>query len=102
MLIAPDSDEDPPCMHGCFPCRCGPCQMIGPVFVTLSDNPKYANIVFLKVDVDEVQVGCEEAASSLLGTLCVTLGAGQTLQFGAGLSVLGMWNSVRNKTGGCR
>jgi hypothetical protein len=37
--------------------------MIGPVFVSLSDNPKYANIVFLKVDVDEVQVGAEAAAS---------------------------------------
>jgi hypothetical protein len=45
--------------------------MIGPVFVSLSDNPKYANIVFLKVDVDEVQVGYEAAAKhSVTDTVC--------------------------------
>jgi thioredoxin 1 len=32
---------------------CGPCQMIGPIFTKLSEDPAYANIVFLKVDVDE-------------------------------------------------
>jgi thioredoxin 1 len=34
---------------------CGPCQMIGPVFVQLSSQ--YDNIVFLKVDVDANAVG---------------------------------------------
>ncbi|KAI5629831.1 thioredoxin [Silurus asotus] len=32
---------------------CGPCQMIGPIFKALSENPDNANVVFLKVDVDE-------------------------------------------------
>lgn len=30
--------------------------MIGPIFVALSDKPEYANVLFLKVDVDENQV----------------------------------------------
>lgn len=32
--------------------------MIGPVFVALSAKEEYANIVFVKVDVDEVNVSC--------------------------------------------
>ncbi|XP_057849808.1 thioredoxin H-type [Cryptomeria japonica] len=32
---------------------CGPCRIISPVFVELSK--KYTNVVFLKVDVDELQ-----------------------------------------------
>ncbi|KAG5845570.1 thioredoxin-like [Anguilla anguilla] len=34
---------------------CGPCQVIGPKFKALSENPEYQNVVFLKVDVDEAQ-----------------------------------------------
>lgn len=32
--------------------------MIGPIFTKLSEDPAYANIVFLKVDVDENSVRC--------------------------------------------
>ncbi|KAI3376332.1 hypothetical protein L3Q82_016814, partial [Scortum barcoo] len=32
---------------------CGPCKMIGPEFDRLSKLPEYANVVFLKVDVDD-------------------------------------------------
>ena len=35
--------------------RCGPCKSIAPKFVSLST--KYPSAVFLKVDVDECQVG---------------------------------------------
>lgn len=49
--------HSPPAFVWCA-CRCGPCQMIGPIFVKLSEDPAYANIVFLKVDVDANQVGC--------------------------------------------
>ncbi|KAG7330418.1 hypothetical protein KOW79_006640 [Hemibagrus wyckioides] len=34
---------------------CGPCQMIGPIFKALSEMPQYKDVVFLKVDVDDVQ-----------------------------------------------
>ena len=33
---------------------CGPCRMIGPYFEELSNG--YDSIIFLKVDVDEVEV----------------------------------------------
>jgi thiol-disulfide isomerase/thioredoxin len=35
---------------------CGPCQMIGPFFALLSENAAYANLVFVKVDVDKCDV----------------------------------------------
>ncbi|XP_043107337.1 thioredoxin-like [Puntigrus tetrazona] len=34
---------------------CGPCQSIAPFYKGLSENPDYANVVFLKVDVDDAQ-----------------------------------------------
>ncbi len=33
---------------------CGPCQMIGPFFATLSEQ--FENVIFVKVDVDKVEV----------------------------------------------
>lgn len=36
---------------------CGPCRMIGPYFEELSNG--YDSVIFLKVDVDEVEVSCE-------------------------------------------
>jgi thioredoxin len=32
---------------------CGPCRMIGPVFHAMADEAEYANVHFVKVDVDE-------------------------------------------------
>ncbi|KAF4118570.1 thioredoxin-like [Onychostoma macrolepis] len=34
---------------------CGPCQSIAPFYKGLSENPAYADVVFLKVDVDDAQ-----------------------------------------------
>ncbi|KAJ8262622.1 hypothetical protein GJAV_G00168460 [Gymnothorax javanicus] len=34
---------------------CGPCQSIGPHFKKFSEDPVNANVVFLKVDVDDAQ-----------------------------------------------
>ncbi|KAL4660915.1 thioredoxin-like [Arapaima gigas] len=34
---------------------CGPCKMIGPYFESLSVDPNYQNVIFLKVDVDEAE-----------------------------------------------
>ncbi|XP_060793358.1 thioredoxin [Neoarius graeffei] len=45
---------------------CGPCQMIGPIFKSLSENPEYKNVVFLKVDVDEA-----DDVSSSCGITCM-------------------------------
>uniref|UniRef100_A0A3B3T3B0 Thioredoxin a n=1 Tax=Paramormyrops kingsleyae TaxID=1676925 RepID=A0A3B3T3B0_9TELE len=35
---------------------CGPCQSIAPFYKSLSENPDYIQVVFLKVDVDDAQV----------------------------------------------
>ncbi|KAK2860247.1 hypothetical protein Q7C36_004413 [Tachysurus vachellii] len=45
---------------------CGPCQMIGPIFKAMSENPKYKDVVFLKVDVNEAQ-----DVSSACGIQCM-------------------------------
>ncbi|KAH9304802.1 hypothetical protein KI387_009206, partial [Taxus chinensis] len=42
---------------------CGPCRIISPIFVDLST--RYTNVVFLKVDVDELQ-GCKVIYSESL------------------------------------
>ncbi|XP_023681168.2 thioredoxin b [Paramormyrops kingsleyae] len=34
---------------------CGPCQSIAPFYKSLSENPDYIQVVFLKVDVDDAQ-----------------------------------------------
>ncbi|XP_049588181.1 thioredoxin b [Syngnathus scovelli] len=34
---------------------CGPCKMIGPTFEAAANDPDYADVIFLKVDVDECQ-----------------------------------------------
>ncbi|KAK9524850.1 hypothetical protein VZT92_017215 [Zoarces viviparus] len=33
---------------------CGPCKMIGPIFLAQVSKPENKNVVFMKVDVDEV------------------------------------------------
>lgn len=33
---------------------CGPCKVLSPVLEKMSKSPRYANVVFLKVDVDKL------------------------------------------------
>jgi len=39
---------------------CGPCKQIAPKFEEMSNKQEYANIVFVKVDVDELADYCRE------------------------------------------
>ncbi|KAJ3238794.1 hypothetical protein HDU81_007183 [Chytriomyces hyalinus] len=48
---------------------CGPCKMISPVFVKLAEE--FTNIVFIKVDVDEVPDAAEAAGISSMPTFQV-------------------------------
>ncbi|KAM6909567.1 thioredoxin b [Xenentodon cancila] len=34
---------------------CGPCKQIAPKFAEMSENPENANVIFIKVDVDEAE-----------------------------------------------
>nr|XP_057922487.1 thioredoxin [Doryrhamphus excisus] len=45
---------------------CGPCKMIGPVFEAESQKPENANVIFVKVDVDEA-----DDVSSSCGINCM-------------------------------
>ncbi|KAJ3103792.1 hypothetical protein HK100_004144 [Physocladia obscura] len=49
-----------------FATWCGPCKVISPVFAELSGG--YANLVFLKVDVDEVPEAAEAAGIRAMPT----------------------------------
>ena len=48
---------------------CGPCRMIGPEFVKLSNE--YQNVVFLKVDVDQVESVAASCGISAMPTFQV-------------------------------
>ncbi|XP_019713989.1 thioredoxin b isoform X1 [Hippocampus comes] len=45
---------------------CGPCKTMAPIFEELSNNAAYADVIFLKVDVDK----CEEV-STKSGVQCM-------------------------------
>jgi thioredoxin len=45
---------------------CGPCKVIGPIFAQLSEQ--YPNVVFLKVDVDEMQQTAQQCGISAMPT----------------------------------
>ncbi|CAN9509296.1 unnamed protein product [Ophioblennius macclurei] len=45
---------------------CGPCKQIAPKFAEMADDPENANVVFIKVDVDEA-----EDVSSHCGISCM-------------------------------
>jgi thioredoxin 1 len=48
---------------------CGPCKKLAPVFSELSNNSKYANITFLKVNSDEAEDLCKHYDVSALPTV---------------------------------
>lgn len=48
---------------------CGPCRMIAPVYAELSEE--YESIIFLKVDVDEMQEICEKYEITCMPTFKV-------------------------------
>ena len=47
---------------------CPPCQMIGPKFVAMSEDPAHADIKFYKVDVDENAETAEAAGIEAMPT----------------------------------
>ena len=47
---------------------CGPCKTIAPAFVAMSQEEKYKDIVFLKVDVDKAEAVAEAFNVSALPT----------------------------------
>ncbi|XP_070785990.1 thioredoxin-like [Enoplosus armatus] len=47
---------------------CGPCKQIGPVFEKESLEPENANVIFLKVDVDEAEDVSSECKISCMPT----------------------------------
>ncbi|TNN72007.1 Thioredoxin [Liparis tanakae] len=47
---------------------CGPCKMIGPKFAALESMPENANVIFLKVDVDEAEEISQECKISCMPT----------------------------------
>ncbi|GAA6068708.1 thioredoxin-like, partial [Tachysurus ichikawai] len=49
---------------------CGPCQGIAPFFKQLSESADNANVVFLKVDVDDAQVFAK-AFDHFCGHVCL-------------------------------
>jgi thioredoxin 1 len=51
-----------------FATWCGPCKTIGPAFVAMSQEEKYKDIVFLKVDVDKAEAVAEAFNVSSLPT----------------------------------
>ncbi|KAK9805444.1 hypothetical protein WJX73_007940 [Symbiochloris irregularis] len=50
---------------------CGPCRMISPYFVQLSEEAAFKDIIFLKIDVDEVGEVAEKAGISAMPTFQV-------------------------------
>lgn len=48
---------------------CGPCKRLEPIFSELSNNDKYANISFLKVNSDEAEDLCKHYDVSALPTI---------------------------------
>ncbi|XP_034412584.1 thioredoxin [Cyclopterus lumpus] len=47
---------------------CGPCKMIGPLFAQQETKPENANVIFLKVDVDEADDISKECKISCMPT----------------------------------
>jgi len=50
---------------------CGPCKKLGPEFSNLSNDSKYENITFLKVNSDEAEDLCKHYDVSALPTVII-------------------------------